>query len=106
MESLGFVRTRRKTGARKAGSCADTLWEVNELKGHITMEARPLPRAAPATQAAMVRRARRREKEMLACVRSEEARMGQEGMSTAGIPAHLAVVMCGDLTPWTPNPKP
>ena len=81
MESLGFVRTRRKTGARKAGSCADTLWEVNELRDAGTVEARPLPRAAPATQTAMVRRARRQEKEMLAGVRSEEARMGREGMS-------------------------
>jgi len=45
------------------------------------VEARPLPREAPATQAAMVRRARRQEKEMLAGARSDEARMGREGLS-------------------------
>ena len=75
------MRTRRKTGEREAGSWADTLWEVNERRDPRKVEARPLPRAAPAVQAAMVRRARRRENEMLAGVRSEEARIGREGMS-------------------------
>ena len=79
--SQGFVWTRRKTEEREAGSRADTLWEVNNRRHPRTMEARPLPRIALATQAAMVRRARRREKEMFAGARSGEARMGREGMS-------------------------
>ena len=42
------------------------MWEVNARRDPRWVEAHPLPRAAPATHAAMVRRARRRENEMLA----------------------------------------
>ena len=57
------------------------MWKVNELRDPRTVGSGPFPLAAPAAQAAMVRRARRREKEMLAGVRSEAARMRREEMS-------------------------
>ena len=55
--------------------------EVNERRDPRRVEARPLPRAAPAAQAAMVRRARRRKQKVLAGAGSEEASMGRKGMS-------------------------
>ena len=85
VERSGF-RCRRgscgRGGRRKKGNQgrADALWRTNELRDPRILVARALPLAAPATQAAMVRRAQRREKEMLAGVRSGAGRMKREKM--------------------------